>query len=283
MKRRGFLERGISMALIGGFGLASSEAVERKPKGRIKQGFAWWGFARDVDPKKLIAEAKAIGYVAVDMPPRDQWDRIRETGLVISSIGGHGSLTDGLNNKANHDRIEQELRRNIETAVQYGIPCLICFSGNRRGISDEEGIENTAEGLRRVAKFAEEKKVTLVLELLNSKVDHPDYQCDHTWWGVEVVKRVNSPAVKLLYDIYHMQIMEGDLIRTIRNNIKYIGHFHTGGNPGRRDLDDQQEIYYPAVMRAIADSGFDGYVCHEFIPKGDPIKALRAAFETCDV
>jgi hydroxypyruvate isomerase len=188
-----------------------------------------------------------------------------------------------LNRKENHSRIEEELLKNIELAAKYEIPSLIVFSGNRRGISDEEGIDNTVEGLLRVVKAAEEKGVTLCLELLNSKYDHKDYQCDRTWWGVEVCKRVNSPRVKLLYDIYHMQIMEGDLINTIRQNIKFIGHFHTAGVPGRRDIDEEQEINYRAVMRAIAETGYDGYVGHEFVPKGDPIEALKKAFEICNV
>ncbi|MFB3040937.1 MAG: TIM barrel protein, partial [Candidatus Poribacteria bacterium] len=150
-------------------------------------------------------------------------------------------------------------------------------------VSDEEGIDITAEGLSRVAKAAEEKGINLCVELLNSKVDHAGYQCDLTTWGVEVCKRVDSPRVKLLYDIYHMQIMEGDLIRTVKENINYIGHFHTAGNPGRNDLDDEQEIYYPAVIQAIAETDYDLYVGHEFIPKGDPIDGLRAAFHLCDV
>ena len=252
--------------------------------GRIKQSVVWWAFVRGgVDPLKFIKTAAEIGYASVEMLPRQHWDAVLEHGMKIAIIGGHGTLTDGLNRKENHSRIEEELLRNLELAAQYGIPSLICFSGNRRGLSDEEGIENTAEGLARVAKAAEAKGITLCLELLNSKVDHPDYQCDRTWWGVEVCKRVSSPAVKLLYDIYHMQIMEGDLIRTIRQNIQHIGHFHTAGNPGRRDLDEEQEIYYPAVMRAIAESGYTGFVGHEFVPKGDPFEAMRKAFQICDV
>lgn len=218
----------------------------------------------------------------MELLPRRYWSLVRENGMKIAAIIGHGTPSDGLNHKENHTRIEEELLENIELAAQHGIPNLICFSGNRKGLSDEEGLENTAEGLARVAKVAERKGITLCLELLNSKVDHPDYQCDRTWWGIEVCKRVSSPAVKLLYDIYHMQVMEGDLIRTIRENIQYIAHFHTAGNPGRQDLDDEQEIYYPAVMQAIAETGYTGYVGHEFIPKGDPYEAIRAAFQTCD-
>lgn len=259
-----------------------SGAQEQTPPRKLKQDVTWWPVSR-LPLKQAITELKRIGFQGVEMAPREAWDEIRAAGLRIVTMVGHASLTDGLNRKENHNRIEDELKRNIDLAAQYDIPVLICFSGNRRGISDEEGIQNCVEGLKRIAPYAEQKGVTLAMELLNSKVDHPDYQCDHTWWGVEVCKRVNSPRVKLLYDIYHMQIMEGDLIRTIRANIQYIAHFHTAGNPGRRDLDETQEIYYPAVMRAIKETKYDGFIGHEFGPKGDPIEALRRAYQTCDV
>ncbi|MEK7396003.1 MAG: TIM barrel protein, partial [Candidatus Poribacteria bacterium] len=192
-------------------------------------------------------------------------------------------LGDGLNKRSNHDRIEQEILKNLDVAKENGIVALICFSGNRNGLSDEEGLDITTEGLMRVAKAAEKAGIYLVLELLNSKRDHKDYQCDHTVWGAEVIKRVNSPKVKLLYDIYHMQIMEGDIIQTIKDNIQHIGHFHTAGNPGRRDLDEDQELYYPPIMRTIANTDYDLYVGQEFVPKGEPIEALRTAFKICDV
>jgi hydroxypyruvate isomerase len=259
-----------------------SSAQEQTPPRNLKQDVTWWPVSR-LPLKQAITELKRIGFQGVEMAPREAWDEIRAAGLRIVTMVGHASLTDGLNRKENHNRIEDELKRNIDLAAQYDIPVLICFSGNRRGISDEEGIQNCVEGLKRIAPYAEQKGVTLAMELLNSKVDHPDYQCDHTWWGVEVCKRVNSPRVKLLYDIYHMQIMEGDLIRTIRANIQYIAHFHTAGNPGRRDLDETQEIYYPAVMRAIKETKYDGFIGHEFGPKGDPIEALHRAYQTCDV
>jgi len=252
--------------------------------GRIKQSVCYWCFIRNgVTPEQVIKESAKIGYASVEMPPQEYWNMVRDNGMVIATLVGHSSLTDGLNKRSNHNRIEQEILENLDIAVKNGVPGLICFSGNRQGLSDEEGLEATAEGLIRVAKAAEEKGVNLLLELLNSKRDHKDYQCDHTPWGVEVCKLVNSPRVRLLYDIYHMQIMEGDLIQTIRDNIQYIGHFHTAGNPGRRDMDEEQEIYYPAVMRTIANSGYDMYVGQEFVPKGDPIEALRTAFKLCDV
>ncbi len=252
--------------------------------GRINQSICFGCFTRgDATPEQVIKEAAKIGYKSVEMARQEHWGLIRDNGMKIAITGGHGSLRDGLNKPSNHDRIEEELLAKIDLAVENDIPGLICFSGNREGLPDDEGIEIAAECLSRVTKAAEEKGINLCMELLNSKVNHPDYQCDHTAWGVEVCKRVNSPRVKLLYDIYHMQIMEGDLIRTISDNIQYIGHFHTAGNPGRRDLDEEQEIYYPPVMRAIADSGYKLYVGHEFVPKGDPLEAMRVAFEICDV
>jgi hydroxypyruvate isomerase len=175
------------------------------------------------------------------------------------------------------------MRKAIEQTAEAGFPNVIAMSGNREGLSDEEGAKNCVEGLKSIAGLAEEKKVTVVMELLNSKRDHKDYQCDHTAWGVDVCKKVGSPRVKLLYDIYHMQIMEGDVIATIRQSIQYIGHIHTGGVPGRNEIDDTQELYHPAIMRAIADSKYDGYVAHEFVPKRDPLTSLRQAVAICDV
>ena len=251
---------------------------------RIRQSASWWCFVRgDFTPEKFVRAAADIGYEAVELVDQQYWPLVKDHGLAIASVGAHRSLTDGLNRRENHDRIEQEILKNLELALQWSIPNLICFSGNRMGLDDEAGAEITAEGLRRVAKAAEDAGVNLVMELLNSKVDHKDYQCDHTAWGVKVCKMVDSPRVKLLYDIYHMQIMEGDIIRTIRDYGSYFGHYHTAGNPGRHDMDDSQELYYPAIMRAIAESGYTGFVGHEFVPKGDPVEALRAAYELCNV
>lgn len=160
---------------------------------------------------------------------------------------------------------------------------MISFSGNRRGIPDDVGVENAVEALKKIAGYAEQKKINIVLEYLNSKVNHKDYMFDRTAWGVEVCKRVGSDRVKILYDIYHAQIMEGDIIRTIRENKEYIGHYHTGGNPGRNEIDETQELYYPAILQAIAETGYNGYVAHEFVPKGDPLAALTYAARICDV
>jgi hydroxypyruvate isomerase len=196
---------------------------------------------------------------------------IKEAEMHIVTHGGHGTIENGMNDPRNHSRIEDELKANIDKAVKYEIPILICFSGNRRGRPDEEGIENTAACLKRVAPYAEQKGITLALELLNSKVDHRDYQFDRMAWGVRVVELVNSPRVKILYDIYHAQIMEGDIIRTIRAHHDKIAHYHTAGNPGRNEIDDTQELNYPAIMRAIKETGYTGWIGQEFVPKGDPI------------
>ena len=246
---------------------------------------SWWCFAnRGVPDEDLLKQIKAIGYPAIELTEERLFGQAHDLGLVIASHGGHQGIEHGLNDPAEHDRIEGEIHASLALAQKYQIPNLIVFSGSRRdGLSEEAGIENTALGLSRVAKAAEEAGVTLVLELLNSKVDHKGYQCDHAAWGVEVCRRVGSPRVKLLYDIYHAQIMEGDVISCIQQNNFYFGHYHTAGVPGRHDLDDTQELNYPPILRAIAATGYAGYVGHEFIPKGDPVAALEAAYRLCDV
>ncbi|MBT3271347.1 TIM barrel protein [Candidatus Poribacteria bacterium] len=257
--------------------------------GRIKQSYCYPLYQSGQSLEELIASSAEIGYAAIELwgrsgaPFDDICELAEKHGIVVASMCGHDSLPSGLNTRDNHGRIQEELHESIDIAADRGIPGLICFSGNRNGLSDEEGIEICAEGLDLVKGYAEEKGINLNVELLNSKVDHPDYQCDRTPWGVELCKAVGSPRVKLLYDIYHMQIMEGDLIRTIQESHEHIGHYHTAGNPGRNDMDETQEIYYPPVMQAIADTGYDLYVGHEFSPKGDKLEALKAAFETCDV
>ena len=197
--------------------------------------------------------------------------------------GAPVTIDKGLNRVLNHGPILDALSKAIDLAAEAQVPNIVCFSGNRGGMSDEEGLENCARGLRQIAGHAEQKGVTLCVELLNSKVDHKDYMCDHTAWGMALVRKVGSPRVKLLYDIYHMQIMEGDVIRTIRENHEWIGHYHTGGVPGRHELDDSQELNWRAVARAIADTGFRGYLAHEFVPTRDPLTSLREAVALCDV
>ncbi len=256
---------------------------------RVKQSICYPIFKpQDVSLEHLFATAAEIGYAAVELWGRgDDFEDVVATahkhGLVVASMSGHDSLPDGLNKRSNHDRIEAELRTSIDLAADNGIPGVICFSGNRQPhMSELEAIDACADGLKRVAGYAEDKGVNLNMELLNSKVDHPGYQCDHTVWGVAVCEKVGSPRVKLLYDIYHMQIMEGDLIRTIQENIGWIGHFHTAGNPGRHDMDDFQELNYAGICKGIADTGYEYYVGHEFSPKADPIEALKVTFEICD-
>ena len=250
----------------------------------IKLSVAWWSFVpAAMTPEQFVRTVAGIGYEAVELVEPEHWPLVKDHGLAIATIRGHQSIAEGLNRRSHHDRIEHEIRANLKLAEQWDIPNLICFSGNRNGLDDATGIEITADGLRRVAQVAEDAGVNLVLEVLNSKVDHPDYQCDHTAWGIQVCQRVGSPRVKLLYDIYHMQIMEGDIIRTIRDHHAHFGHYHTAGNPGRHELDEAQELGYPAILRAIAATGYAGYVGHEFVPKGDPITALQAAFDLCQV
>ena len=247
-------------------------------------------FQADKQTREAFADTVAeIGLAAIELmwPPDDLAGLVatfRARGVAVASMIGHHELSDGLNKVENHDRIEAELRAAIALAAENGIGGLICFSGNRNlGQSDLEGMVVCARGLRRVAPYAEVMGVNLNMELLNSKVDHPGYQCDRVDWGVALCEMVNSPRVKLLFDIYHMQIMEGDLIRSIGKALPYIGHFHTAGNPGRHDLDDDQELNYAGICRAIAVSDYAGYVGHEFTPKGDRLAALRQAFAVCDV
>lgn len=245
---------------------------------RLQAAAAWWCFVRDaLTPEAFVRACAEIGYDGIELAEAEHWPLIRDHGLTIASIRGHESLTDGLNRRENHDRIAREIAANIAEAARWGVPNLICFSGNRSGLDDAEGATITAEGLRRVAQMAENAGVTLVLELLNSRVNHPDYQCDRTDWGVAVCAMVGSPAIRLLYDVYHMQIMEGDLIRTIQTHHAHFGHYHIAGNPGRHEPDDTQEIFHPAIFHAIRATGYTGYVGAEFIPTGDPIAALRAA------
>jgi hydroxypyruvate isomerase len=227
-----------------------------------------------------------MGLKAIDLLQPSDWDIVRDNGLVCSMgypTERRDFLSTGFNNRANHVMLLGELERTIPLAAKHAVPNVIAMFGNRQGRSDAEGIAASVEGLKRIAPLAEEHKVTVCVELLNSKVDHPDYQGDHTAFGVEVMKNVGSPRVKLLYDIYHMQIMEGDVIRTIRDNITHIAHFHTGGVPGRHELDETQELNWRAVATAIVETGFNGFLAHEFVPTRDPLTSLRQAVTICDV
>ncbi|WP_294235744.1 TIM barrel protein [uncultured Sphingomonas sp.] len=259
-------------------------AAPPSPAGRLKQAVSRWCY-QDIPLDALCAAAAKMGLQGIDLLQPAEYEVPRRYGLrcTMGYAADIVTIANGLNQRENHAAIEQAFRTGIPQAARAGVPNVIAFSGNRRGLSDEEGAANTVLGLNRVKRIAEDHGVTICVELLNSKRDHADYMADHTEWGARVMREVNSPHVKLLYDIYHMQIMEGDLIATIRKNIAWIGHFHTGGVPGRHNLDDTQEVNWPAVARSIADLGFTGYLAHEFVPIGDPLTALAQAVRTCTV
>ncbi|GHC01556.1 hydroxypyruvate isomerase family protein [Cerasicoccus arenae] len=249
---------------------------------KIKQSFCWWSYAqRGVENEALLSAAKRIGYEGVELIQPELWPMAQDAGLNIVSIGGHSSINDGLNRPENAAKIERELRTNIELASEYGISNLICFSGNRNGLNDDTGLAQCAHTLEKVLPYAEKTGVKLIMELLNSKVDHSDYQCDHTDWGVALCEKINSPHFKLLYDIYHMQIMEGDIIRTIGKHHSHFAHFHTAGNPGRGPLDDNQELNYSGIFKAIAATSYTGYIGHEFLSDNTPVQSLESAFNLC--
>src|ERR1700676_2784948 len=261
---------------------ATPLAMAAARKGRLKQSVCRW-FYKSIALEDLARESAKLGLKGMDLIEPPDWPVVQKYGLTPAMTTGGGTIPDGLNRKENHDKIEKQFRENIPRAAAAGVPNVITFSGNRRGQPDAEGADNCVIGLNRVKAIAEDQGVTICLELLNSKVNHKDYQCDHTAWGVDVIKRVNSPRVKLLYDIYHMQIMEGDIIRTIRDNIQYIAHFHTGGVPGRHELDDTQELNWRTIAKAIADVKFDGFFAHEFVPVRDPMQSLEEAVKLCTV
>ena len=261
----------------------SEQTTPTPRKGRIKQSVSRWCY-KDIPLDKLCAYSAQIGCKAIDLLGPEDYEVPRRYGLICAmGYGGGGDIPNALNRVENHAKIEEGLRKNIPLAAKAGIPNIITFSGNRAGMSDEEGAKNTIIGLNRIKKIGEDNGVVICLELLNSKVNHKDYMCDHTAWGVQVVQAVNSPNVKLLYDIYHMQIMEGDLVKTIQDNIQWIAHFHTGGVPGRHELDGTQEVQWDGVMRGIVATNFQGYVAHEFVPTRDPLTSLREAVDLCDV
>lgn len=253
-------------------------------KGNINHAACRWCYNK-IPMDKFLDAAKEIGLKGIDLLGPDQWQLAIDKGLTCSmSTGDKFGITKGFNDPSLHDALYDNYATLIPKAAKAGIKNVICFSGNRNGLSDEKGIENCAKGLKKVVKIAEKNGVTLIMELLNSKVDHADYQCDHTAWGAALCKKVGSDHFKLLYDVYHMQIMEGDVIATIQKYHKYIGHYHTGGVPGRNEIDGTQELNYPAIMKAIVETGFKGFVSQEFVPTwDDPLKALAKAVEICDV
>ena len=267
-------------------GVAHGEPDQRSSAlraARLQQSVCRWCYA-SIPLRDFCQAVAKIGLTAIDLLTIEEWPVAREFGLTCSMGSGLGGpIERGLNDPANHDSIINGLRGGIPLAARAGVPNVITFFGNRRGRSDKEAIANSVTALNRVKGVAEDNDVTICIELLNSKVNHKDYHGDRTVFGVEVVSAVNSPRVKLLYDIYHMQIMEGDVIRTIRDNQQWIAHYHTGGVPGRNEIDDSQELNYPAIARAIADIGFTGYFAHEFVPRRDPLASLREAVVLCEV
>ena len=275
-------------AVAAGAVLAGSEtaAQEKAVKlGKLKQSVCRWCYQR-IPLEDFLKSVAALGLPAVDLLQPEEFVIAAKYGLTVSTGypgKGGGTIPDGLNNPALHDQIYETFKTGIPFAKAAKVPNLITFFGNRKGMPDDQAIANCAAVLNRIKPIAEEHGVTVVVELLNSKVNHKDYQGDRTAFGVEVVSAVNSPRVKLLYDIYHMQIMEGDVIRTIRDNQQWIAHYHTGGVPGRNEIDNSQELNYPAIVRAITDTGFSGYMAHEFIPKRDPLTSLREAVALCEV
>ena len=255
-----------------------------KLKGRIKQSACRWCYSK-IKFEDLCKAAQALGLVGIDLVnDRKDWATLKQYGLQATMVPGAGTIPVGFNRLENHDKLVQDFRGNAQAASQAGWKNVITFSGNRLGKPDGEAIDNCVVGLNRIKGIADEFNVTICMELLNSKVNHPDYHFDHMSWGVEVVKRVNHPRVKILYDIYHAQIMDGDIIRTIKDNLQWIGHFHTGGVPGRHEIDETQELNWRTVMKGIADLGFQGFVAHEFVPtKPDPLDSLREAVLLSDV
>jgi hydroxypyruvate isomerase len=300
ISRRSALQK-VSSAAIG---LAAAAGLPRRLQaadpvarlqlnGTIRHSVSAWCYGSLLNPGKdkpakmtfedFCRECYQLGLESVELLGPSEWPIVKKVGLTCAMCNGPDNIGYGWNRVEHHDDLLPKFEKALPQVAEFGFPNIITFSGNRKGMSDEQGLENCVKGLKRLVPLAEKHKVTVILELLNSKVDHKDYMADHTAWGVEVCRQVGSERLKLLYDIYHMQIMEGDMIRTIKQNHQYIGHYHTGGVPGRNEIDDSQEIHYPAVMRAIAATGYKGFVGQEFVPKRDPLASLKQAVEICDV
>lgn len=264
--------------------LADDIVSPAKLKGRVNHSVCRWCYSA-VSLDDLCKAAVKMGITSIDLMGANDWPTLKKYGLTCAMANGAEiGLTRGFNRTEFHDQLVANYESLIPKAAAAGLKNVICLSGNRDGLDEEEGLQNCATGLKRLLKTAEQNKITLVMELLNSKVDHKDYQCDHTDWGVKLCKTLGSENFKLLYDIYHMQIMEGDVIRTIKENAPYIAHYHTGGVPGRAEIDETQELYYPAIIQAIVDTGFQGFVAQEFIPRNsDPLASLQKAIQICDV
>lgn len=263
---------------------AAEKALSGATKGRINHSVCKWCYPK-ISLEDLCVAGKEMGLQSIELLTVQDFPILKKHGLICAMVSGvPGGISDGFNRSENHDKIVEFFEQTAPVVAGHGFQNIICFSGNRRGMDDEKGLEICATGLKRVMPIAEKHKVTVCMELLNSKVDHKDYMCDRSPWGVELVKRVGSERFKLLYDIYHMQIMEGDVIRTIRNHSASFAHYHTGGVPGRHEIDETQELHYPAVMKAIVETGFKGHVAQEFIPaRPDVLGSLKQGVTICDV
>jgi hydroxypyruvate isomerase len=286
MRRRDFLPTLAAPLALSALSL-NADAQTVKRKGRIKQGITRGVFAKEMSLEDCCREAARLGIQGFDLIGPADWPLLRKYNLTPSMypLGPGGTISDALNNVANHTTLEKSLRAAIDESSAAKVPNVITFSGNRRGMDDRLGADNCVAFLNKVKAQAEDKGVTICMELLNSKVNHKDYMFDHIGWGVDVMTRVNSPRVKILYDIYHAQIMDGDISRAIRDHHDHIAHFHTGGNPGRHEIDENNELNYSFVMKVIADVGFQGFVSHEYSPTQgrDSIKTLDQAIQICDV
>jgi hydroxypyruvate isomerase len=282
LHRRGFLTCLTGAAVLAAAAPAARAATPAK--GRLKQAACRGAFkGSNLDWDGMCREAARLGLAGFDLVGPNEFPTLKKYGLIPTMLPGGSGIKKGINRKEYHAAIDPQMREAIKAAAAAGAPNVIVLAGDREGITDEQGLADSAAFLNNIKALAEDSNVTLCIELLNSKVNHPGYMGDHTAWGVALCKAVNSQRVKLLYDIYHMQIMEGDLIRTIRDNIQYIGHFHTAGNPGRHEFDDTQEIFYPPICKAIADLGFQGYLAHEYTPTRDPLPTLEKMIRLCEV
>ena len=277
--RRAVLKAAGAAGVLAASGVHADEPA--KPKGNVKHSICAWCYK--MPPEKLAEEAKKIGYQSIELLAPQQILAVKKVGLTCAIMRCASGIINGTNRKENHDKIVKELHDDIDFAAAEGIPNVLTMSGNRKGMADDEGLANSVVALKRIVGYAEEKKITICMEGLNSKVNHKDYMYDKTPWGVELCKKVGSERFKLLYDIYHMQIMEGDVIRTIQKYKDYIAHYHTGGNPGRHEIDETQELNYPAIVRAILKTGYQGFLGQEFIPTRDPLASLAQGFRICDV
>ena len=287
MNRRDFLLTVAAAPLAASQAGAAPQAAPKALKGRIKQGVTRGVFGRNMALEDCCREAARLGIKGFDLIGPADWPLLRKYGLTPSMypLGPGGTIADAINRKENHAKLDASLRAAIDDCAKNNVPNIITFSGNRRGTADQEGADNCVAFLNNIKAHAEDKGVTVAMELLNSRVNHRDYMFDHMSWGVDVMKRVNSPRVKILFDIYHAQIMDGDIVRNIRDHFQWIGHFHTGGNPGRHELDDTQELNYRFIAKAIADLGFTGYIAHEYSPTQgrDPIESLKQAISILEV